>query len=60
MLDLRFEQGLTLRKTGEILDIGDARRVHERLAQLLAQLRKTLLASGLSAIEYLERRGPRG
>lgn len=64
MLDLRFEQGLSLRKTGEILDMGDARRVHEKLGQLLAQLRKTLLDDGLSAelarelIEYLERRCP--
>jgi DNA-directed RNA polymerase specialized sigma24 family protein len=63
MLELRFEQGLSLRKTGEILDIGDARRVHEKLAQLFARTRKQLLESGLSEelarelIEYLERRG---
>jgi DNA-directed RNA polymerase specialized sigma24 family protein len=63
MLELRFERGLSLRKTGEVLDGGDARRVHERLARLLAQLRETLLESGLSAelarelIDDLERSG---
>jgi DNA-directed RNA polymerase specialized sigma24 family protein len=49
MLELRFERGLSLRKTGEILDAGDARRVHERLALILARLRDTLLDRGLSA-----------
>ncbi|MCX5752452.1 MAG: hypothetical protein NTW97_02265 [Candidatus Krumholzibacteria bacterium] len=66
MLELRFERGLSLRKTGEILDLGDARRVHERLARLLARLRETLVESGLSAelagelIDDLERSGSSG
>jgi RNA polymerase sigma factor (sigma-70 family) len=63
MLELRFEHGLSLRETGELLDLGDARRVHEQLSRLLDRLRESLRASGISGelvrelLEALDRSG---
>jgi len=48
ILRLRFEDRLTARKIGEILDLGNEKYVYKRLEKLLGELRRMLSESGIS------------